>query len=390
MWPAGLRWIEGAAPSWAVALAALSLSALAGCASLPSSGPTVNEIVQASDNPAAPYKIVELTRANVPDPAPGANGAAALGDLGRAPLAETSADQIQVGDVLQVTIFEIGTALFGAAPSASALSAGGEAASPPVANAQNLPPQPVAPDGDISVPYIGRVAAAGLSPQALEVEIETGLRGKSQAPQVMVTFRDDVGNSVYLMGDVRTPGRKPLSYAREHLLDMIAMAGGPTNSAQDSWVRVTRAGQSAEAPLGDIVSGDADDLVLRPHDRIEILFRPRSFTAFGASGKVSEVMFQAPDLSLAQALARIGGPLDAQADPRGVFIFRADQSPDKTPLIYELNMRDPQSYFVAQRFMMRDKDLIYVANAESNAWLKFLTLVNVVANPVITAKQVSR
>jgi polysaccharide export outer membrane protein len=53
-------------------------------------------------------------------------------------------------------------------------------------------------------------------------------------------------------------------------------------------------------------------------------------------------------------------------------------------------MRDPQSYFVAQRFMMRDKDLIYVANAESNAWLKFLTLVNVVANPVITAKQVSR
>ncbi len=100
------------------------------------------------------------------------------------------------------------------------------------------------------------------------------------------------------------------------------MAGGPTNPKPDSIGCITRDGQSAAMRLGEFQSGAPDDFDLQPADGIEFIYQPRTFTAFGATGIVSGISFQTTNLTLAEALARIGGPLDQQADPTGVFIFR--------------------------------------------------------------------
>ena len=289
-----------------------------------------------------------------------------------------------MGDAIQVTVFEVGPALF----SGASVSAQNALIAPatPTANAEALPVVPVGPDGAITLPYVGRIRAAGRTPEQLSRAIESGLRGKSQSPQVIVSVREDVGNTVMMIGDVRAPGRKPLSYRRESLLDMIAMSGGPSNTKPDMLVRVTRNGRSVEMRLGVIQSGSAEDIMLEPQDRVELIYRPRTFTAMGATGKVSEVPFQAATVTLAEALARIGGPSDQQADSTGVFIFRANQPADVEPVVYRLNLKDPKEYFVAQQFQVEDKDLIFIANAQSNAWFKFLNIVNSVVSPIVTAK----
>ena len=41
------------------------------------------------------------------------------------------------------------------------------------------------------------------------------------------------------------------------------------------------------------------------------------------------------------------------------------------PTVYRLNFRDPSSFFMAQRFMMRDHDVIYAANADTIEMKKF-------------------
>jgi polysaccharide export outer membrane protein len=41
-------------------------------------------------------------------------------------------------------------------------------------------------------------------------------------------------------------------------------------------------------------------------------------------------------------------------------------------------------YFLAQRFPVEDKDVIYVANAKLNELQKFFTLLNTITGPVIT------
>ena len=59
--------------------------------------------------------------------------------------------------------------------------------------------------------------------------------------------------------------------------------------------------------------------------------------------------------------------------------------PDRTsPVVYRLDMSDANSYFLAQRFPVEDKDIIYVANARLNELQKFFTLLNTLTGPVIT------
>ncbi len=48
----------------------------------------------------------------------------------------------------------------------------------------------------------------------------------------------------------------------------------------------------------------------------------------------------------------------------------------RMPIIYRINMMDPQSYFEIQQIAMRNKDLIYVANTSSNQFFRFLSAVN--------------
>jgi polysaccharide biosynthesis/export protein len=47
-------------------------------------------------------------------------------------------------------------------------------------------------------------------------------------------------------------------------------------------------------------------------------------------------------------------------------------------------LSDAKSYFLAQRFPIEDKDIVYVANAELNELQKFFTLLNTLTGPVIT------
>jgi polysaccharide export outer membrane protein len=351
---------------------------------LPSSGPDTSHVVKASEGPQADIRIVDITD-NSLSAAPPPD----FGDFDRISKYAVNApvDRIEIGDTLQITVYEIGSALF--TPSAANAPAAG-AALAPTATAAALPVVPVGPDGDILLPYVGRVKAAGLTPNDLAEVIRAGLRGKSQSPQVVVTVHEDVGNTIVIMGDVKFPGRKPLSYRREHLLDMVAIAGGASNRKNDTIVRLTRNGRTVETVFGDIDSGSIEDVALEPQDRIELIYRPRTFTGFGATGKVSQISFDSDHLSLAEALARMGGPLDPSADPAGVFVFRAHQNTDEKPVVYRLNLKDPKGFFIAQQFQVQDKDLIYVANSEANAWYKFMAIINSVISPVVTAKYIGQ
>ena len=59
----------------------------------------------------------------------------------------------------------------------------------------SLPPQPVARNGMISVPYVGVVKAAGLTPAQVQKSIETALHEKAIEPQVIVTLTNSASNA---------------------------------------------------------------------------------------------------------------------------------------------------------------------------------------------------
>ena len=148
-------------------------------------------------------------------------------------------------------------------------------------------------------------------------------------------------------------------------------------------------------PLASIIRDPRQNIVLRPGDVVTALFQSNSFIALGASGKNDEINFEAQGISLAQALGRLGGVQDARADARGVFIFRFEipaalpdggkglpRTPEgRVPVVYQVDLKDPAIFLVAQDFPVRDKDVIYVSNAAGADLTKFL---NVLTSSIYT------
>ena len=211
--------------------AALGLS---GCASLPSSGPTGVEIRHAANKPAEfPYVLVPVDSAQAL-PLPPAIPESTL-NVVRQPT-----DLLGPGDVLNVTIYEAGVTLFGNSPvrAAGATPGGFDTSS----SAEKLPPIRVDDQGNIKVPFVGRVRAAGRTAVELQALIQQGLRGMSQDPQVLVTIQESITNSIILSGEVAKPGRLVLSTNRESLSDAVALAGGYRGAAKDAVARIQRDG----------------------------------------------------------------------------------------------------------------------------------------------------
>ncbi|WP_428484563.1 polysaccharide biosynthesis/export family protein [Rhodopila sp.] len=380
-------------------LTLLSALALAGCAALPASGPEERDILKSARTEANQlgFRIVDVD-ANTTAALARDNGSefATIGAMS----APGRVDEIGPGDVLSISVFEIGSGLFAGTGAAAAQAQPGSAGISTSATRENLPPIEVGLNGFISFPYVGRVRAAGRTATELQDELVSGLRSHSQDPQVVVEIRRNVFNTIVVSGEVHKPGPVPLTLAREHLLDAIALSGGPTHPPQDMVVDLIRHGRMTEASLEQVQQDMALNVPMRPQDRVQLIYRPRSFTLMGAT-KVAELPFTADRVSLAEALARAGGPLDERADPNAVFLFRYEppsiarqvgvvSDAPRVPIIYHLDMMNTNSYFLAQRFAMRDKDLIYIANARTSQIGKFLGLISGLFTPAIVARTVQQ
>lgn len=369
-----MRWLVGL-------FAAAAASLLASCSTLPVSGPTGKAVARAGGDPLAPlpFQIVHVTEAAALPPPP----ARPAVQQPRAPAGPT--DLIGAGDVLDVVIYESGVSLFSDTISRSLNTAGGPGAIAAMsgggAQATRLPPQRVDDQGFIQIPYAGRLRAAGQTPEQLGGMIRNALRGMSQNPQIVVSISQSITNSIILGGEMNRPGRLTLTTNRESLADAIALAGGFRGEAKDVVVRLARDGRDLEYRLSDPL---VRDMRVVPGDRIELVRRPLTFSVLGASGRVAQMGFPDADMSLAEAVSLAGGANPTSGDASAIFIFRFEPQADGLirPVVYHLNMMNPGSIFLAQRMALRDKDVIYFGNAESNQPAKLVSLVSQLFTPV--------
>jgi polysaccharide export outer membrane protein len=369
------------------ALASLA-GALAGCAALPSSGPTARQVVKGvrSDQNTIGMRIVSLDAAAVDE----INRADVAADAHAATIESLkgggSNDIVGPGDELQISLFEVGVTLFGGTRTLTDNY-------DPSAQAQRFPPVTVDRNGVVKLPYAGALDVGGKTPPEIEAMIAESYRGKSQSPQVLVSVSKNLSQTVFVTGDVRKPGRIELSLQGERLLDAVAIAGGAVTQTQDMVVRFSRDGQHVEERLDRIQAGAPDDLALIAGDRIELIREPQTFVVLGATNHIAQVPFDQTDLTLAEAVARAGGPNDAAANPKAIFLFRYApvvqvEQPAK-PTIYQLDLMDPKSYFLAQRFAMRNKDVLYISNASINRTTKFVSIINQLFSPFLAARAIS-
>ena len=360
-------------------LGALAASGTSACSTLPSSGPTGVQIIRSAQDvtQVGEIGVVELrTTAQLPPLPANANG---LHD----DVATPPTDMIGPGDTIDIAIFETGVALF-AGDTRPASNLGGGFS--PNAQVERLPPQRVDDDGDIRLPYVGRIRVLGLTLAQIEAKVRNALRGMSQNPQVLVTIRDGITNSVIIGGEVGRPGRLVLPTNHETVGDAVALVGGYKGDAKDLTVLLQRQDRAAEFRLSDVLNGRDRMTRVFPGDRIDVIRAPRTFTVLGAPGRVEQLTFTGPTISLTEAVASAGGANPSTGDPKAVFVFRFMPQPDgsERPVVYHLDMMSAGAYFLSQKFPMRDKDVLYIGNARANQPSKLIQIISQLFSPIVT------
>jgi polysaccharide export outer membrane protein len=132
---------------------------------------------------------------------------------------------------------------------------------------------PVRMDGNISLPLIHEIKAAGLTPLQLEAAITERLKGFYENPNVSVTVMESNSFKVYISGEVMKPGLYKL---REEttILQIISMAGGFTEWAKQNKILVIRKEDGGEKRITvsykKAMEGDDpnSNVVLKPGDTI--------------------------------------------------------------------------------------------------------------------------
>jgi polysaccharide biosynthesis/export protein len=368
----------------------LAFSGIVGCSSLPASGPSSSDIsTQAGTNETARYELIELDSVALTGLSrwPQESFHGRFGDY-RAP----QTPRIGVGDSLSVTIWEAGSGGLFTAPGGDRLSTGSKSVS--------IPEQVVGPDGQISIPYAGRIKVAGRTTLEVQNLIVSKLAGKAIEPQALVTIPRPLSTSVTVTGEASTGGRIPLSVKGDKILDVIASAGGIRSPVHETFVRLTRGAKTVIVALQKIISNPSENINMRAGDILTLVREPQTFTAFGATGRNAQINFDAVGITLEEALAKSGGLLDYRADASGIFIFRFEpaslvrslhpssqlaRGSSLVPVIYKLNLREAESFFLAKQFAIRSHDVVYVSNSPASEVEKFFGLVNTLTGPGLTA-----
>lgn len=369
-----------------------SVAMLSGCNALSASGPAHRAIdgaaavkVESQDKRVGiDYALIDISKAILPyfkvepvtslkDGFGGGRGAAPNIPLG-------------AGDTVEISIFEA---------QAGGLFIPADAGSRP-GNFITLPPQQIDSNGTITVPYAGRIPAAGRPKEQVETEIEEMLANRAIEPQALITVTSSRSNQVSVLGDVNEPQKVSITAAGERVLDVIATAGGIASPGIETYVTLQRRGRTGTVSYTKLSNTPAENIFLAPGDTVFVNRERRTFTAFGAAGTNGRFDFEETSLTLAEALAKTGGLLDGRADPAQVALYRmvdravlqrlgvdvAKFPEEKVPVIFRANLRDPAAFFAAQQFAMQDKDILYVSNADAVELTKFLSIINNVSTTV--------
>lgn len=367
----------------------MATCALSACQTVPTSGPSMSQVLtlknqsntqQHENQPLPDVEVIDIDDASSLLLSNNPTNQSLADWEG----ASSNVDVVGKGDLLEITLWEAPPAvLFGGA--INSVGSG-------TAQMVKLPAQLVDSNGTVSIPFLGQVKVSGKTIVQIQNSIVSGLTRKANRPQALVNVVQNNSANVTVIRAGRSV-RMPLTAHRERVLDAVAAIGGVENSLQEITLQLTRNNQVRTISLERVTADPTQNIVLRSGDVLTMMDKPLSFTALGAVGKNQHIRFAARGLNLSEALGEMGGLLDRRADPRGVFMFRYQPlstlpenrqaawyakgltAYNTVPVVYRVDLKNPNSLFWLQRIQMRDKDVVYVANAPTTELQKFLQLI---------------
>jgi polysaccharide export outer membrane protein len=342
----------------------------AGCAALPSAGPTAGAMKQN-----ASVDVVDVT----PAVAESENAAAAAREkdavdravaLLQAPPPDVPF-RFGPGDIVDITLWS-----FSPWPGANPLSSNNPGPIP-------LGAYTLSPEGEISLPYAGRIRLTGLGLGEAQDAISRDYAARRilQQPTAVIKLAAAPNADVIVTGSVGQPRAIPWTPAGLTLAQAVTQSlgdGGGLLAQGDlaqsrSAVRVAvLRGHDAPVALPMAVALE-QTIPLRAGDRIVVSKAPAvQVSVLGGGARKNGIYGYPRQPLLSEVLADAAGLDGAAANTRGVFVLRRGNG--GRPVLYNFAWNRTQGVIASQQFPLQDADLVYVAEAPVVAVQKVINL----------------
>ncbi|HWX00974.1 polysaccharide biosynthesis/export family protein [Collimonas sp.] len=229
--------------------------------------------------------------------------------------------------------------------------------------AQTLPGYAVGNDGNVQFPYVGRFKAGGLTELEAQQQLVAMLKKYIRDPQITLRVIGYRSRKVYVDGEVRSAGVKPMTDVPMSLAEALNQAGGISPSGDPSRITLTRGARNYRISIPELTEHGISPsrVILQSEDLLRVT--PLADNQIVVAGEVRDPrgvpLRSNGRLTLSDALSQVGGVLAETSDPSAIYVVRA--APDGAmPEIFHLDSKSPVGLALAENFELKAKDVVYV------------------------------
>lgn len=246
--------------------------------------------------------------------------------------------------------------------------------------------------GHIFYPLAGKIQARGKSLPEIQKVLTQRLAKYYKNPQIDVSISQYRSQSISVNGSVKQSGRFPLNDVPLTVLDAVSLAGGLTEAADTTNVKLTRNGRDITLSLQDLLQrGDmAQNQLLQNGDIVFVPTRADvQVYVLGEVGRQTVLTLDNNGLNLTEALAKAEGMNQNYANATGVFVFRNQPRhymDGKDIHVYQLNLKDATAYALGTQFKLKPSDVVYVTAAPITRWNRVLSQIIPTVSGIATTR----
>lgn len=237
-------------------------------------------------------------------------------------------------------------------------------------------------DGTIYFPFVGVLPVVGKTTFEVRDEIRKSLSRVVTEPRVDVNIMQFKSQKVYVSGAVNRAGVLPIEDVPLTLVRAVQQAGGLGENANWRDVRLTRGGITQSIDLYSVLKDGRweANMRLQNGDIVHILRNDdQKVFVMGEVFRSRSLPIGQTPLSLAEALADVGGIREGGADARGIFVLRnvekrvANGTVTYASTVYNLNAASADAFLLAEHFKLEPRDVVYVSPAPVQRWNRLIS-----------------